>query len=49
MAPSSLSRRLEGLPQKWDNKRKAYVRNDDWLLWNIQPSGMVEEPHKAKR
>jgi hypothetical protein len=34
---------------KWDNKRKTYVRNDDWLLWNIQPNGTVEEPHKAKR
>jgi hypothetical protein len=41
-----LNRRL---PQKWDNKRKTYVRNDDWLLWNIQPNGMVEEPHRAKR
>ena len=41
-----LNRRL---PQKWDNKRKTYVRNDDWLLWNIQPDGTVEEPHKAKR
>ena len=33
------------LPQKWDNKRKSYVRNDDWLLWNIKPDGTVEEPH----
>jgi hypothetical protein len=37
------------LPQKWDNKRKTYVRNDDWLLWNIQPNGTVERPHEAKR
>ena len=41
-----LNRRL---PQKWDNKRKTYVRDDDWLLWSIQPNGTVEEPHKAKR
>jgi hypothetical protein len=26
-----LSRRL---PRKWDNKRKRYVRNDDWILWD---------------
>ena len=34
------------LPTKWDNKRKKYVRNDDWLLWNIQKDGKVEEPHE---
>jgi hypothetical protein len=34
------------LPMKWDNKRKTYVRNDDWLLWNIPPSGKVEGPHE---
>jgi len=33
------------LPQKWDNKFKKFVRNDDWLLWNIPPSGKVEEAH----
>jgi hypothetical protein len=38
----SLTKRL---PEKWDNKRKAYVRNDDWLLWDIQRSGKVEKPH----
>ena len=31
------------LPEKWDNKLKRYVRNDDWLLWNIK-TGKVEEP-----
>ncbi len=41
-----LSRRL---PAKWDNKRKRYVRNDDWLLWNIQSDGKVEEPYKSGR
>jgi len=35
----------ERLPAKWDNRRKTYVRNDDWLLWNIQESGKVEGPH----
>jgi hypothetical protein len=34
------------LPSKWDNKRKRFVRNDDWLLWNIQESGKVEEPRR---
>jgi hypothetical protein len=33
------------LPPKWDNRRKTYVRNDDWLLWNIQSDGKLEEPH----
>jgi len=23
------------LPKKWDNRRKKYVRNDDYLLWDI--------------
>ena len=23
------------LPQKWDNRTKAFVRNDDWLLWKL--------------
>ena len=32
------------LPMKWDNKFKKYVRNDDWLLWNIH-GRKVEEPH----
>jgi hypothetical protein len=26
------------LPKKWDNKLKRYVRNDDWLLWDLRPS-----------
>ena len=33
------------IPQKWDNKFKKFVRNDDWLLWNIPPSGKVEDAH----
>jgi hypothetical protein len=23
------------LPQKWDNRLKKFVRNDDWLLWKL--------------
>jgi hypothetical protein len=23
------------LPRKWDARRKTYVRNDDWLLWDL--------------
>ena len=25
------------LPKKWDNRWKKYVRNDDWLLWDLTP------------
>ena len=32
------------LPKKWDNKRKRYVINDDWLLWDLK-TGVVSEPH----
>ena len=28
-----LNRRL---PKKWDNRRKRYVLNDDWLLWDLR-------------
>lgn len=24
------------LPKKWDNRLKHYVRNDDWLLWDLR-------------
>lgn len=40
-----LERLSERLPQKWDNRTKRYVRNDDWLLWDIQRDGKIEEPH----
>lgn len=23
------------LPQKWDSKTRTYIRDDDWLLWDI--------------
>jgi hypothetical protein len=26
------------LPQKWDNKRKKFVRNDEWLIWDLEPT-----------
>jgi hypothetical protein len=26
------------LPQKWDNRRKEFVRNDDWLIWDLEPT-----------
>jgi len=41
-ALEALSKRL---PQKWDNKFNKFVRNDDWLLWNIPDSGLVEDAH----
>lgn len=24
------------LPKKWDNRLKGYIRNDDWLLWDLR-------------
>ena len=24
------------LPKKWDNRFKRYIRNDDWLLWDLR-------------
>jgi hypothetical protein len=32
------------LPKKWDNRQKKYVRNDDWLLWDIHDN-KVEDAH----
>ena len=32
------------LPKKWDNKLNKYIRNDDWLLWNVERR-KIEEPH----
>ena len=32
------------LPQKWDNRLKKYVPNDDWLLWDIHDN-KVEDAH----
>ena len=41
----ALERLNERLPEKWDKRLKKYVRNDDWLLWDIQPDGKIEEPY----
>jgi len=27
------------LPRKWDGRTKRYVRNDDWLLWDLRRAG----------
>jgi len=45
-----LARLAEQLPKKWDATRNRYVRNDDWLLWNLQGArkGVVAEPHEDK-
>lgn len=40
-----LERLDEKLPEKWDNRLKKPMRNDDWLLWDIKTGGKVEEPH----
>lgn len=32
------------LPKKWDNKLNKYIRNDDWLLWNVERR-KIEEPY----
>jgi hypothetical protein len=26
------------LPQKWDNRTKQFVRNDEWLIWDLEPT-----------
>jgi hypothetical protein len=30
------------IPQRWDNKLKKYVTNDDWLLWELDSSAAGE-------
>ncbi len=38
------------LPKKWDNRLNRYVRNDDWLLWDLRPSGggaEITQPRKS--
>ncbi len=32
------------LPPKWDNRLKRFVRNDDWLLWDIHGTSSVSQP-----
>jgi hypothetical protein len=39
------------LPRKWDARRENYVRNDDWLLWDLEPDAAGAEvtgPHEEK-
>jgi hypothetical protein len=31
-----LAKLAKRLPKKWDARRKDYVRNDDWLLWDLE-------------
>lgn len=31
-----LERLSHELPKRWDNRRDRYVRNDDWILWDLQ-------------
>ncbi|HTZ22151.1 MAG TPA: hypothetical protein VMC06_14810 [Opitutaceae bacterium] len=43
-----LDRLTQVLPRKWNPKRKDGVRNDDWLLWDLQQAGGgagVSGPH----
>ncbi len=37
------------LPQRWDNKQKRYVQNDDWLLWEFDgdESESVRDVHTS--
>lgn len=39
----------DSVPDKWDNRTKSYVRNDDWLLWQLGeaagPGSKVTGPH----
>jgi hypothetical protein len=40
------------LPERWDNRLKKYVPNDDWLLWELdqaQPAGDKVRPVQANR
>jgi hypothetical protein len=37
------------LPKRWDNKLKRYVKNDDWLLWELDDaSKAAPEPGGSK-
>ncbi len=38
----------QSLPLKWDGRRNDWVRNDDWLLWDLRRSdggAEVRQPH----
>jgi len=34
-----LEKLSRAVPQRWDNKLKKYVTNDDWLLWDLESAG----------
>jgi hypothetical protein len=38
-----LRRLSRNLPKKWDGSRRDYVRNDDWLLWDLHREGRGAE------
>ena len=31
-----LKRLVHELPRKWDGRRRDYVRDTDWLLWDLE-------------
>jgi hypothetical protein len=48
---SFLERLTQELPKKWDARRMDYVRNDDWLLWelySLNKGAEVTGPHEKK-
>jgi hypothetical protein len=46
-----LERLTHELPQRWDNRLKKYVPNDDWLLWELDEQqtgcGKVRQVHES--
>ena len=47
-----LDRLVKQLPRKWDSARDDYVRNDDWLLWDLEPADAGAEvtgPHSSSK
>lgn len=46
---SFLEKLTHELPQRWDNRVKKYVPNDDWLLWELDtpgPAGSEAAPRR---
>lgn len=31
------------LPKRWDNRLKRFIRNDDWLLWDLAPDRQMKD------
>lgn len=45
-----LEKLTQQIPQRWDNRLKKYVPNDDWLLWDLEESKTgktVSEEHEG--